>query len=174
MSPPVSALICVSMDVWSCSSVGCIGGTKNADSIYKVLAPVIDFYSKKDESGNSNYQDASPFSKIEIIEPFSQVEIFSEQKRPNTQKAKIDFVKALSKQSPYESSQIIKKDLVEKIYVSPSKLYEEAEKDEFKKSLENKNRTDLPFAEINEIIERHKNFDFNNFGTIAHSYLETS
>ena len=63
------------------------GGTKNADSIYKVLAPVIDFYSKKDESGNSNYQDASPFSKIEIIEPFSQVEIFSEQKRPNTQKA---------------------------------------------------------------------------------------
>ena len=43
------------------------GGTKNADSIYKVLAPVIDFYSKKDESGNSNYQDASPFSKIEII-----------------------------------------------------------------------------------------------------------
>lgn len=150
------------------------GGTKNADSIYKVLAPVIDFYSKKDESGNSNYQDASPFSKIEIIEPFSQVEIFSEQKRPNTQKAKIDFVKALSKQSPYESSQIIKKDLVEKIYVSPSKLYEEAEKDEFKKSLENKNRTDLPFAEINEIIERHKNFDFNNFGTIAHSYLETA
>ena len=73
-----------------------------------------------------------------------------------------------------ESSQIIKKDLVEKIYVSPSKLYEEAEKDEFKKSLENKNRTDLPFAEINEIIERHKNFDFNNFGTIAHSYLETA
>ena len=63
---------------------------------------------------------------------------------------------------------------MEKKYVSPSKLYGEAENLEQTRVYSNDELKNLPFFEINEIVQKHSGFDFDNFGTIAHSYLENA
>lgn len=150
------------------------GGTKNADSIFKTLTPVIAFYSNEEQSDNFSYEDVSPFSKIERIEPFIPSESGGGARRKNNKKAREEFVSQLKKENFYEQAEIIKKETVEKKYVSPSKLYGEAENLEQTRVYSNDELKNLPFFEINEIVQKHSGFDFDNFGTIAHSYLENA
>ena len=148
------------------------GGIKNADSIFKTLAPVIAFYGSENQSGNFSYEEVSPFSKIERIEPYFPGESFNNTRRKNTKQAREEFVRVLKKDNFYEQSEILRKETVEKKYIFPSKLYEEAEKQEQSKKYSQTELKNLPFFEINEIVQKHPGFDFSNFGTIAHSYLE--
>lgn len=148
------------------------GGIKNADSIFKTLAPVIAFYGSENQSGNFSYEEVSPFSKIERIEPYFPGESFNNTRRKNTKQAREEFVRVLKKDNFYGQSEILRKETVEKKYIFPSKLYEEAEKQEQLKQYSQTELKNLPFFEINEIVQKHPGFDFSNFGTIAHSYLE--
>ncbi|MGI5070647.1 UvrD-helicase domain-containing protein [Treponema pectinovorum] len=134
-------------------------------SIYDCLSPIVDFY-QEDEN-----KAFSPFTEIEYIPQYPRNEIFIESGRKNISSEKTKFVKELRNENPYENSQLLKKEIVEKIHLSPSKLYKEEEFEENTNDIKN-----LPYAQINEIVEsqRHKNFGYNDFGTIAHAYMESA
>ncbi len=150
------------------------GGEKNCDSIYDTLAPIISFYNQTDEAGNLIYQAASPFTEIEQIEPYPRGAAFSDSGyRANTQSARKSLVRELAELGSYEKTEPIKKDEAPEIYISPSKLH--GHDDETAGFKENeKNQDTYPYPKINKLMKKHKKFTAENFGTIAHAYMESA
>ncbi len=141
------------------------GGTKNPHTIFEILKPIYDFYIQ-DESNN-----LKPFT-TEEIEPILRSPSLSVNK--NTSENKIQFINLLENSNKIlENSKIIQPDAPEQKYISPSKFHipdDESQNDKQKVEF----LKDAPFQEINELVKDSTNFGFNNFGTIAHAYMEAA
>lgn len=152
------------------------GGEKICDSIYDTLAPIISFYNQTDEGGNLIYRAASPFTEIERIESYPRGAIFSDPgQRANTYSARKAFLNEIAESNPYKQAGVIAKDDIPSLYISPSKLH--APDDESPVQDENtevKDFSSCPYPEIKRITAKHKRFGFENFGTIAHAYMESA
>lgn len=136
-------------------------------SIYDCLSPIVDFY--KMEENNS----FSPFTEAEEISQYLRKEIFIDEGRKNNAKEKLEFVKTLKVENPYEGATLLKKEKVEKTHIAPSSLYKDKEEIFAEKITDIKN---LPYPQINEVVENkgHKNFGYSDFGIIAHTYMESA
>jgi len=167
------------------------GGTGNPDSLFKVLAPVVNFY--MDETNTF----ASPFD-VEMIPTYPRFTNDSSEStvRKNTVSAKKSLVTELTENSPYEAAaskgNVIKKDNLISKYTNPSHLH--VEDDETAHSFENRYAIlpDSVYPEITKYVfdsipaedqrkakenpsyEPKPRFDFTNFGTIAHAYMEAA
>lgn len=142
------------------------GGEKNPATIFNVLEPVFDFYSQ--EETNSPL----PFD-TEEINSFPRTLENSSGAAKNNANSKIEFLNLLENSKIIQTSEEIIPDEPDEKYVSPSKLHPADEELEIQP--ENlKFDSSAPFQEINEIVQKTKKFTFENFGTIAHSYMEAA
>ncbi len=160
------------------SSIFLPGNGGKVDGIYDCLEPIIDFYNTQDDHKNYIYKSVSPFEEIEWIPPYPREDAYLGHGRKNDKKDRLNFVRELSKNNPYETSKIIKKEKEDSIYISPSKLHpiddESGSKDQNGQIYYEGRKSDAPYQEINEIVRLHKGFEFTNFGTIAHAYMEAA
>lgn len=147
------------------------GGSKKCDSILKTLQPLIAFYNQTNEAGEPLNNEISPFTQIEQIPFYSRAEVSSKNSRANTIESKREFIKELESSNPYKDAEVLKKDEVKKPYISPSKLYEEQE-DFSEKNIQESAEDE--YKELEEIFKEKTDFKNNDFGTIAHSYMEAA
>ncbi len=157
-------------------------------SLLDTLTPAINYYYHQgaDGSEDDTKYDA-PFILEEITPIKKDAALIT--KRPNTLEEKNKVKNYLNDfYSKFSQEEIIKKEILKSKYILPSQLHEKDDED--KKSLaETKNifNESAPYQKINKIVnesiskkssgsnENEKaSFDFNNFGTIAHAYLEAS
>lgn len=141
------------------------GGSEYIYSVFDCIQPIVEFYSKEE---NARY---SPFNDVEQI-PFYERKDRINKGRNNSQKEKILLVKKLQRENPYENAEIYEKEREKSKYISPSKLHILKNENEIFNGNNSSIKENDDFAEILEIIEKRKKFDFTNFGTIAHSYME--
>lgn len=142
------------------------GAEKNPSSLFNVLEPVFDFYSQQET------QNPLPFD-TEEINPFPRSVQNSQNKIKNNAESKIEFLNLLANSKNFQNSQEISPDEPQEKYVSPSKLHPADEETEIQKEKIQFN-TDAPFQEINEIVGKTQKFTFENFGTVAHAYMEAA
>ncbi len=142
------------------------GAEKNPSTLFNVLEPVFDFYSPQET------QNPLPFD-TEEIEPFPRSVKNSQDKTKNSAESKIEFLNLLANSKNFQSLQEISPDEPQEKYVSPSKLHKPDEETEIQKEKIPFN-PDAPFQEINEIVGKTQKFTFENFGTIAHAYMEAA
>lgn len=156
------------------------GSEDNLTSIYNTLLPVLTFYKDTEDS---------PFS-FEDIKIAEEVNTSSQSKRKNTQKAKVQLLedfKSIDIYNDTSGQKIISLDEVLPRYISPSLIQHDGNKNFTREELIElwTPEEDTPFKEINNIVieslpdaSSEKNtqarFTFANFGTIAHSYLESA
>lgn len=138
------------------------GGLKNPVSIYDCLGAVIEYY-EQDE-----VKEASPFCEVEQIPFYERGEVYASTRRGNTVESRETFIKQLRRENPYESAKVFEKEIVTDKYVSPSKLHAEDDETSEKKQFE----VCSHYGEIDRIVNDHKGFNYTNFGTIAHAYME--
>ncbi len=151
------------------------GGSKKCNSILKTLHPIIDFYNQKNEVGELLNNEISPFTEIEEIPFYSQSEINLKNARSNTIESKKEFIKELEFSDPYKNAQILTLEKVKKPYISPSKLYktqEDLSEKNIQEDVEDGYKDE--YKELEEIFTEKKEFKSNDFGTIAHSYMEAA
>lgn len=143
------------------------GAEKNPRSIFEILEPVFDYY-MQDEN-----KSTSPFS-AEEINVFPRNSISSDKNVKNNAESKLQLLNLLENSNKIlANSTIISEEEPAQKYISPSKLHtsdEETEPDKQNIQIE----ANAPFQEINRLVEENKDFGFNNFGTIAHAYLEAA
>lgn len=142
------------------------GAEKNPSSLFNVLEPVFDFYSQQET------QNPLPFDTEEIT-PFSRSVKNSQNSIKNNAESKAEFLNLLANSKNFQNPQAITPDEPEEKYVSPSKLHPEDDETGLQKEKISFN-ADSPFQEINEIVEKTQKFTFENFGTIAHAYMESA
>lgn len=143
------------------------GGETPPQTLYQTLAPIINFY-ERDE-----HLKFSPFTEMEFIPPYSFKESTVNKGRLNTRSEKLRFIEKLKNSNIYDSAKVFEKDPEPVKYISPSKLH--SEDDETRSEIGEKIEENkaIPFSEINEIVNKYSPaFNFNNFGTIAHAYME--
>lgn len=138
------------------------------DRFLYLLQPfMMEFF--KDGVFNSELQKSCPFT-YEIIPPYEK-NVFEKQKF-----SKEEAVEQIK--DKVQDAEIIQKIIPVSPYIKPSQLHEP---DEETASVTNKITIDrnIPYSEIDSIIESTRSvknetpeFDFTNFGTIAHYYLE--
>lgn len=153
------------------------------------------------ESKNVANSLQKPFT-LEEIEPCSRFENEASEKRKNNFSEKEKLFSEIEENEYYEKAAIVKKDKVDSKYISPSHFDDENDNKEIENdntmiealeitddnntslqedssSLRAKrvnlfNEINIPYREINEIVEKtHGEFSFNNFGTIAHAFMES-
>ena len=140
------------------------GGANCPKTVWNILEPFYNHY-LTDEYVNKIQK---PFD-IESIEPQPRETHVESQFRRNTQEEKILLLEELENENPYNTSEKICLEEVESKYILPSKLHKADEETGIKKeSLSN-----CPYPEITEIVECSSGkFGYNDFGTIAHSFME--
>lgn len=142
------------------------GKEKNPSTIFNVLEPVYDYYI------NQEQKNILPFDKIEIS-AFEKNNDSCKENIKNTAEAKVEFIKLLENSNLLENAQEIKSLNAENKYILPSKLHQNTyPQTEDKENIEDEKN--VPFPEINEIFKKHTRFTRENFGTIAHAYLESA
>ena len=134
-------------------------GRENAPvKLQDIIKPCISFY--------TNDADALPFAPftLEVIEPAKR--------NYNIQHAitRTQFVKNL--EPLFKDARIVQTEQVRSPYLSPSHLGDSTAETETEPS---KLPSDIPYKEINEIVEStNARFGYNDFGTIAHAYMESA
>ncbi len=142
------------------------GAEKNPSSLFNVLEPVFDFYSQQEA------QKPLLFDTEEIAS-FPRSAKNSQNKIKNNAESKIEFLNLLANSKNLQNSQEIVPDEPAEKYVSPSKLHSADNETALQKG--NIQLTpNAPFQEINEIVDKTQKFTFENFGTIAHAYMEAA
>ncbi len=142
------------------------GAEKNPSSLFNVLEPVFDFYSQQET------QNPLPFDTEEIA-PFPRSVKNSQKETKNNAESKTEFLNLLANSKNFQNFKEITAEEPEEKYVSPSKLHPADEETETRKEKVLFN-PDSPFQEINEIVGKTQKFTFENFGTIAHAYMESA
>lgn len=144
----------------------------NVDTVFKILEPFFNYYTQ-------NETDEKPFT-FEEIEPCSRFENEAIEKRKNTFSEKENLFSKIEQNEYYENAALVKKDKVDSKYISPSHFDDETDNNVIEESskvierVEITNETNIPYPEINEIVEKtNGEFSFNNFGTIAHAFMES-
>lgn len=140
------------------------GGDKNINNIFQTITPAYEFYTQ-----DENLQD-SPFCPIEIFPPYDRN---SDSKSKNTTAARTTLLNKLHSQNFYEKANVIQKEEIESIYISPSHLHEQNNDIDIDAENDTSFNPEAPFQEINSLIEEPR-FTFANFGTIAHAYMEAA
>lgn len=163
----------------------------NVDTIFHILEPFYNYYTQdeSDECGeNKNAADSlqKPFT-LEKIEPCSRFENEASEKRKNNFSEKEKLFSEIEQNKYYDNAALVKKDKVDSKYISPSHFDDETDNkliEQERKVIERGNKViepveitnsaNIPYPEINEIVEKtNGEFSFNNFGTIAHAYMES-
>lgn len=140
------------------------GGANCPKTVWNILEPFYNHY-LTDEYVNKIQK---PFD-IESIGPQPRETHVESQFRRNTQEEKILLLKELEKENPYNTSEKICLEEVESKYILPSKLHKADEETGIKKE----GLSNYPYPEITEIVECSSGkFGYNDFGTIAHSFME--
>lgn len=142
------------------------GADKNPSSLFNVLEPVFDFYFQQET------QNPLPFDTEEIA-PFPRSVKNSQKETKNNAESKTEFLNLLANSKNFQNFKEITAEEPEEKYVSPSKLHPTDEETETRKEKILFN-PDSPFQEINEIVGKTQKFTFENFGTIAHAYMESA
>ena len=125
-------------------------------SLLDTIQPVLETY-MADEEGK-----ASPFTFEEI--PQASISVLNSGEETRT-----DFLQRIKE--IYADAKILLPEEVKSNYISPSHLYEEDEE----KSAATKETADIPMKEINALVESSGGeFGYNDFGTIAHAYMEAA
>lgn len=140
------------------------GGTARPETVFQILLPVFEYFTQDDFKG------IKPFDVEEIKPVLKNFEI-SDGRRPNTENAKLELIKNLEKSGAPDKSIVVETEYPEKKYLSPSKLHAEAE---YYLPAGSALPEEIPFAEVNEIISRMPKFSYENFGTVAHAYMEAA
>ncbi|MBE6355147.1 UvrD-helicase domain-containing protein [Treponema sp.] len=157
------------------------GNEERLSTIYNTLFPVINFYKEKEELNFCPFT----FEDIELNdEPESSLK-----HRRNTQEAKymlLEDIKKLDVYSETSGTKILSLDEVQPRYILPSQLYHEEENLSREQSSKlSEQEKAAPYKEIDEIIIQsipekksdspaRPRFSFTDFGTIAHSFLESA
>ncbi len=154
------------------------GGTNNADSLFDILEPCVNFYLQDENKAFSPFD----FEKI----PQAEREYKSENaERANTQSQKISLISQIKDAGLYENAQKIEKESLESKYILPSKVYAEENfiakkhQDEAIKEYDiideiiNSTRIAVDDASVPS-AQGEARFSHANFGTVAHAYLESS
>jgi len=151
--------------------------TTNPDSIFKVLAENFRYFGGDSQEENTDM--ALRYFDEETIPDYQRSEL-SENSRKNTMEEKQALKEKLAQNEDLKKARVIQRDVIPERYIKPSHLDDEKNEDEKPKSYS----TDVPYLEINKIVEstRPKNhdenekakprFDYSDFGTIAHAYME--
>ncbi|MBR0033092.1 MAG: UvrD-helicase domain-containing protein [Treponema sp.] len=142
-----------------------------AKTIYQLMLPLIDYYTVTDGDGNRVAKADSPFSFIEF-----KKETF-EKNQAERKKARLDGETAVARMNDsaakkrlleeagavFGNAEIVLAENVPEIYMSPSKLKTPVQ------NLEG----DESYPEITDIVNRSGGrFSYNDFGSIAHAFLE--
>ncbi len=136
---------------------------KHPDTILKILSPAIEPYYNADKNSEPVI---SPF-RFETIQAFKRTEF------NRTSCTKEQVIQNLSKRM--ENSVVLKKEYVRPVYMSPSHLYADEENSANPvQSASLISDMQVPFSEINRIIEEEPRFTYASFGTIAHAYMEAA
>ncbi len=150
------------------------GGEKAISNMWHVICPIVEFY--EDE----NNRAASPFTPVEKIPSFERAEVYSGSGRKNTSLSKKALVEELRKENPYESTSALEQDKTFKPYVSPSKFHGEDEETgktpeggQVFASKDELGGKDI-YPDIEAVRQKYPAFGLNNFGTIAHAYMEAA
>ena len=168
------------------------GGAGDVSTVFSVLAP---FYA---HFTSENYTGIKPFDVEEIL-PVKRAFVSEGKKRKNTGAEKAKLFKELSEAGHYEKAEVVEKEEVLSKYITPSALHgefnggvqEEGISPEVQSgsgdnskggdtsasgvSPSGKAVSGVPFSSVNEIIEKSGNaFDYSDFGTLAHSYMEAA
>ncbi|MCR4627355.1 MAG: UvrD-helicase domain-containing protein, partial [Treponema sp.] len=110
-----------------------------------------------------DYNSIEPVYKTKLIKSISA-------ERKNNLNEKLEFIsKVAGKYSEINENSIIKKEIIESRYISPSSL----EKSDFSNTDEI-SADKIIFPELTSLLEQtsKKGFSANDFGTLAHAYLE--
>lgn len=133
-----------------------------ADSVFHILEPFFNFYN------DDLYDGTKPFD-VEKIPAFQRISDKSDGKRKNLFSEKEKLFSVLADEKPYEKAASVKMERPDSIYENPSKIFQE--ENVFSASAD----SSAPYQEINVIVEKSDfGFGYNNFGTIAHAYMEAS
>ena len=133
-----------------------------ADSVFHILEPFFNFYN------DDLYDGTKPFD-VEKIPAFQRISDKSDRKRKNLFSEKEKLFSVLADEKPYEKAASVKMERPDSIYENPSKIFQE------ENVLSASADSSAPYQEINAIVEKSDfGFGYNNFGTIAHSYMEAS
>lgn len=112
-----------------------------------------------------DYNSIEPVYKTELIKSISA-------ERKNNLNEKLEFIsKAAGKYSKINENSVIKKEIIESRYISPSSL----EKSDFSNTGTGEIYADkILFPDLTFLLEEtsKKGFSANDFGTLAHSYIE--
>lgn len=165
------------------------GHSKKVSTIAEVLGPIMTYYQLE------NNAEFAPFDFIEIP-TLPRNSDNNSSKIKNTKTEKIRIINEILALNPYENAEntgkIIKKDQLSSKYVNPSKLH--AQDDENTNVIQNRYKPieGVEYPEISKYVEESipkaekklcaQNpdyepkplFDFTDFGTIAHAYMEAA
>lgn len=140
------------------------------DSIFGILTPALKIYISDKMKIKEEFAGRCPFN-FEVIDWALKEEGFLED---NSKKTVIENFTPL-----FENAEVIEKEILKSPYASPSQLHEsddETSRKGFSKlEIDKKN----PYFQLDQIVNEsvssetnEPDFGYNNFGTIAHSYLE--
>lgn len=142
------------------------GAESNPRTIWNILEPFVNQYISEDSENLTQI----PFD-VEMIEPQKRDTQKDTSIRANTQEEKVKLLNILKEENFFEKANIFQKEQIPSIYVQPSQLHEPDEETGAHKTTTN---AKYPYAEINQIVEESKGkFGYTDFGTIAHSFLES-
>lgn len=145
---------------------------------FKTLEKVFDLYKENEE-------EIKPFDWIEVEAKERNFNNESE-KRKNNFESKQELFAEIDSENLYQNTKTYQTEKISSPYLLPSALHSEDDETLINGYFEN--YSDAPFQEINKIIEESvpepenpdeveslkPAFGFNNFGTIAHAYMESA
>ncbi|HAO30629.1 MAG TPA: hypothetical protein DCQ43_04680 [Treponema sp.] len=132
------------------------GNATAPTKLQDIIKPAIMFY-----QNNTEAQAFAPFT-------FEEIEVQAKSNKKTQQRTRTQFIEQFS--SLIENAQVLQTENVKSLYLSPSHLA-----DEQKEADKSQNTSEVPYKEINEIVESSDNrFGYNDFGTIAHAFMESA
>ncbi len=142
-------------------------GSSNPRTIWNILEPVVNHYLDAEPSEIAQM----PFD-VEEITPQNRNFDSDKKVRRNKAEEKLKLIDSIEESKLFEKAEVLEPDVPESKYVQPSQLHgsdDETAKDGKITTVS----IGCPFPEITDIVNRHhEKFDFTNFGTIAHAYME--
>lgn len=161
--------------------------TDSIDTIYQILEPSINYF-EGDTFEGVKFYDSEDILPYDFEENKSKDKITIK----NTFSDKLNFKKYLENEQTYENASTIISEKVPKKYASPSQLHEKDDETTFfsfdsTSEIDYSVNPNTPYSEINQIVfssipkkngtpipDAKPRFDFTNFGTIAHAYMEAA
>lgn len=143
-------------------------------TIFNTIQSMFISYTEPDGDKSIKLKDniKAPFDFTLIPSDFSASDENIET-RKNSFPSKLEFLKKVK--PLYDNAEIIETEEIPELYISPSQLDKEDEEIFSKGNSKIQTNNEVPYSKINEIVDSTGGkFDYTNFGTIAHAYLEAA